>query len=67
MAWRQDRDTPHTVAPDFDLGFVDSSSAMPMSKLSLGRSWLTTSEWREIIRTATPGRSQRKPRPARQQ
>ena len=32
---------------------------MPMSKLSLGRSWLTTSEWREIRRTDTPGRSLR--------
>ncbi len=32
------------------------SSAMPMSKLSLGSSWLTTSEWREISRTDTPGR-----------
>ena len=32
---------------------------MPISKLSLGRSWLTTSEWREISRTDTPGRSLR--------
>ncbi|NDH63662.1 MAG: hypothetical protein EBY18_18890 [Alphaproteobacteria bacterium] len=29
---------------------------MPMSKLSFGSSWLTTSEWREIKRTETPGR-----------
>ncbi len=46
------------------MSFTDDSStgssAMPMSKLSLGRSWLTTSEWREISRTETPGRSTRK-------
>ena len=60
MARRQDRrrsasGSLHTVTAVSSIG----SSAMPMSKLSLGRSWLTTSEWREIRRTDTPGRSLR--------